>query len=355
MLDGVNRVAEDVYQEWTRRAVPRAGDLILAREAPVGNVAIIPRQLEVCLGQRTVLIRPNNEVVNAQFLTYLLLGNEIQSRISGMTQGATVGHLNVGDIRSLTLPRLPERRIQDRIADVLSAYDDLIENNTKRIKILEEMARSLYRQWFVEFRFPGHEKTKFIETEIGRVPRGWEVGQLGEVARVTMGNSPKSSTYNDHGEGLPLLNGPVEFGERFPKRVKWTTAPSRICEDGDLIVCVRGSTTGKRVKSNGVYCLGRGVCAISSGEQSFIDNLFGNEVESLLAQTSGSTFPSWSGPVLAQYPVVVPPRPLRQEFESYCAPMAALVRRLDEKIDVLRTTRDLLLPRLISGEIELPP
>ena len=97
-----------------------------------------------------------------------------------------------------------------------------------------------------------------------------------------MGLSPKGDTYNEERRGMPLVNGPVEFGERFTKQVKWTTAPSKVCKDDDLIVCVRGSTTGKYVKSDGVYCLGRGVCAISSNQQCFADQLFKHSLPALL-------------------------------------------------------------------------
>src|ERR1035437_4618190 len=135
ILDGVNRVSEDTYRAWTQREVPQPGDLILAREAPIGNVAIVPPGLQVSLGQRTVLIRVDRQKVNPQYLTYLLLGDEIQGRILSMSNGATVHHLNIKDIRELEMPPIPTPQIQDRIADTLSSYDDLIENNTQRIKI----------------------------------------------------------------------------------------------------------------------------------------------------------------------------------------------------------------------------
>jgi type I restriction enzyme S subunit len=152
MLDGVNLVSEAVYREWTRRAEPRAGDLILAREAPVGNVALVPAGLRVCLGQRTVLICPRVAVIDASFLCYFLLAPPTQEYFASVASGATVPHLNVADIRNAPLPSLPPLPIQRRIAAVLGAYDDLIENNARRIRVLEEMARTLYREWIEERR-----------------------------------------------------------------------------------------------------------------------------------------------------------------------------------------------------------
>uniref|UniRef100_UPI0025FBCC48 restriction endonuclease subunit S n=1 Tax=uncultured Nevskia sp. TaxID=228950 RepID=UPI0025FBCC48 len=180
LLDGVNRVSDETYQQWTQRMEPRAGDLILAREAPIGNVAIIPEKLKVCLGQRTVLIRPDRKRVLPEYLVYLLLGDEIQGRIRGQSNGATVHHLNMKDIRCLRLPKLPSTDDQRRIASILTAYDDLIENNTRRIAILEEMARRSYEEWFVHFRFPGHENMRMVESGIGPVPEGWRPKLLGD-------------------------------------------------------------------------------------------------------------------------------------------------------------------------------
>jgi type I restriction enzyme S subunit len=349
ILENVNRVSRETYEKWTQRAVPQYGDLIIAREAPVGNVAMVPKGLEVCLGQRTVLIRPDQTKTDPRFLTYLLLGDEVQGSIHSQTNGATVAHLNMRDIRGLKLPFLPDLPTQRKIAGILSAYDDLIENNLRRIKILEEMAQSLYREWFVHFRFPGHESAKFVDSALGQIPKGWEVKKLGQVAKIVMGLSPKGDTYNDQGDGMPLVNGPVEFSERFTKRIKWTTSPTKTCKAGDLVVCVRGSTTGKNVKSDGEYCLGRGVCSISSEHQSFVDQMFANELPTLLGMTSGSTFPSWTGPVLQSHPVISPPKTLVAEFNRLALPMSDTIQSLAFKNDNLRRARDLLLPKLLSS------
>ena len=188
LLDGVQRVSEEVYKEWTRRAVPQEGDLIMAREAPVGNVGIVLEGMKVCLGQRTVLIRPDRDEVDPAYLTYLLLSREIQGRFHALSTGSTVPHLNLSDLRSFSLPELPPLPIQRRIAGILSAYDDLIENNARRIELLEEMAQAVYREWFVEMRFPGHAEAEMRETEVlGSVPADWQVAKLKESLRPARG------------------------------------------------------------------------------------------------------------------------------------------------------------------------
>jgi type I restriction enzyme S subunit len=147
ILDGVNRVSEAIYREWSRRTIPQSGDLILAREAPVGNVAIIPTDLKVCLGQRTVLIRPDKNKVYAMFLVYLMLGDATQVKLLGHSTGAIVHHLNMTDIRNLELPRLPSLPIQHKIANFLDRktgqIDELIATEQRKIELLKEYRQSL--------------------------------------------------------------------------------------------------------------------------------------------------------------------------------------------------------------------
>ena len=157
ILDGVYRVSEDTYKEWTRRAVPEANDLVLAREAPAGNVAIIKNGQQVCLGQRTVHLRPDPNQVDPDFLCYFLLTPQQQGLLLAGETGATAKHVNMKDIRRLSLKHLPGIEVQQRIGAILSTYDELIENNRRRIQLLEEASRLLYREWYVHLRFPGHE------------------------------------------------------------------------------------------------------------------------------------------------------------------------------------------------------
>lgn len=324
--------------------VPRAG-VVIGRKGTLGTVHFIERPH---WPHDTTLWVTDFKGNDPRYAYYTLKTLQLER----FDVGSSNPTLNRNHIHTIEI-EIPPLATQRRIAGILSAYDDLIENNTKRIKILEEMARALYREWFVHFRFPGHEKVKLVDSPLGQIPEGWEVVELGDVVDLVMGNSPKGSTYNDEGIGTPLINGPVEFGPRFTKAVKWTTAPSRFAKNGDLIVCVRGSTTGRNVKSDGEYCLGRGVCAISSPHQTFADELFKAELPRFLAATSGSTFPSWSGPVLKSQKVVRPAEGTAARFEVFAAPLTEMILVLDRQIASLRETRDLLLPRLISGQLDV--
>src|SRR6266566_7446792 len=191
-LNEVKFVDAEVFAKWNRRTTPRRGDVILTREAPLGEVGMLREDDSVFLGQRLVLYRSDPQKLDNRFLLYSLRSDFLQGQIRAFGSGATVEHMRVPDAEKLLL-RLPPLRMQKRIGDILGAYDDLIENNTRRIKILEEMAQMIYREWFVNFRFPGHEKVKMIESEMGRVPAKWTVGVLEDALVLQRGFDLPSS------------------------------------------------------------------------------------------------------------------------------------------------------------------
>ena len=152
-LNEVRFVETEVFARWNRRATPRSGDVILTREAPLGEVGMLRGNDQVFLGQRLVLYRADPLQLDNRFLLYSFRFDYLQAQIKSFGSGATVEHMRVPDAEKLLL-RLPPLPIQRRIGDILAAYDNLIENNARRIKILEEMAKMIYREWFVEFPLP---------------------------------------------------------------------------------------------------------------------------------------------------------------------------------------------------------
>jgi type I restriction enzyme, S subunit len=190
-LTDVRHIAEEDFANWTKRVTPRAGDIVFTYEATLNRYAIIPDGFQGCLGRRTALIRPNPAAVNPRFLFFYFFSEDWRRTIDrNILSGATVDRIPLTTFPSFPVT-LPSRSIQDRIAETLSAYDDLIENNTRRIKILEDMAQMLYREWFVNFRFPGHESVPKVESQLGPIPKGWAVQSLGSLTSViTKGTTP---------------------------------------------------------------------------------------------------------------------------------------------------------------------
>jgi len=358
ILDGVNRVSEETYQLWTKRAVPQAGDIIMAREAPVGNAAMVPEGLKPCLGQRTLLIRPNRSKVFPAFLNYLLNGPEIQGVIHAKTNGATVAHLNMKDVRALPIPELPPLSNQRRIANILSAYDELIENNQRRIRILEDMARSLYREWFVHFRYPGHKSVPLTDSPLGQIPQGWEAKKLGDIAEDMRRNIPKGqldepqpyvglehiprrSLALDSWEiaselgsnKLAFKKGEVLFGKIRPYFHKVSIAPfDGLCSADTIVI---------RARQPEHYAIVVG--CVSSDEF----------VAHATATSNGSKMPRANWSVLEEHPVVIPTLTVARQFSAVVEPAIRQMQTLIFQTINLRRTRDLLLPRLLSGQVAL--
>ena len=248
----------------------------------------------------------------------------------------------------------PPISAQRKIAAVLSAYDDLIENNTRRIKILEDMAQTHYREWFVHFRFPGHENVPMVESPLGPIPQGWEVKQLGEMCDVLMGQSPKSEFYNETGEGLPFHQGVTDFGQRFPTDRVYCTVQKRIAEVGDILFSVR-APVGRMNVANKKIVIGRGLSAIRSrsGEQAFILQQLKDRFQEEDTMGSGTIFNAITKSDLLSIQFLKPTKSIVTNFEETAEPISLELTNLTMKNANLRQTRDLLLPKLISGKIDV--
>jgi type I restriction enzyme S subunit len=152
ILDGVNRVSEKTYNEWTRRAIPQADDLILAREAPAGNIAVIPENIKVCLGQRTVLIRPKKNKLISKFLAHLILSNDVQELLLSHSTGATVEHINMKDIRAFKIynlsPLTEQQTIVQNLEALLTETQKLEAIYQQKTNDLEELKKSILQKAF---------------------------------------------------------------------------------------------------------------------------------------------------------------------------------------------------------------
>ena len=182
----VRYVNLETYERWTRRLLPERGDVFLTREAPLGDVGRLTSDDQVFLGQRLFHYRADPKVLDSGFLAYVLQSPRVQGWIRGAGMGATVEHARVGDFHKIPIP-VPPLEGQRKLGDILSAYDDLIETNRRRIALLEETARLLYREWFVHFRFPGHEHVPLTDG----LPNGWERRTFGEIAELKYGKALK--------------------------------------------------------------------------------------------------------------------------------------------------------------------
>lgn len=348
-LENLNCVTKEVYEKWTRRGKLQKGDVIFTREAPLGEVGLVREEKNYFLGQRLVLFRANDKICDGRFLMYSLLWHDNKQAIISKGVGSTVAHLRVPECENIEI-KAPDLDIQHRIADILSAYDDLIENNQRQIKLLEEAAQRLYKEWFVDLRFPGHENTKIVDG----VPEGWNEKTLSQVADVIMGQSPKSEFYNSEKKGLPFHQGVGSYGVRFVMDDIYSTSYTRIAEPNSILFSVRAPVGRLNITKNKVV-IGRGLAAINQtdGCQSYLYYLLKNKFFKDNIVGNGSIFASVSKDELLNQKFLIPERNLMMQFEKIVSQMDKQIENLDSKNKKLIEARDRLLPKLMSGEVEV--
>jgi type I restriction enzyme, S subunit len=313
---------------------------------------------------KVVIKKPRR--IDPAFVYYLALWSDFNRELCVSASGTKILHTAPVRIEAFEFD-LPPLAEQKAIAAVLGALDDKIELNRRMNATLEVMARALFQSWFVDFdpvraKLDGLDKATaalfpaaFQDSPLGPIPKGWAVARLDDIASVMMGLSPDGDSYNSDGVGVPLINGPVEFGDYFPVKTKWTQAATRFAAEGDLIFCVRGSTTGRRVVSDGEYGIGRGVCAIRAKDKldSFLYQTINVGLERLLERTTGSVFPSLSAPDIKGFSVLKPNGDVQQLYERTTKPLVQSIQQNHRQSRTLATLRDTLLPKLMSGEVSV--
>jgi type I restriction enzyme S subunit len=360
-LAEIRHIAEEDFGNWTRRVVPRAGDIVFTYEATLNRYAIIPDGFRGCLGRRLALIRPNASKVNPRFLFFYFFGEEWRQIVSKHTlSGATVDRIPLTEFPTFEV-NLPSRPQQDRIADILSAYDDLIENNTRRIKILEEMAQMIYREWFVNFRFPGSEDNKVWETEIGSIPAGWDVVAVSTLYRTGSGGTPSRKVPEYFRGSIPwvktkeLPDGFVIDSEERITESGVKNSSAKLFPPGTVLMAMYGATIGQLgILSIEASC-NQACCAMISHIQPFgSEYLFltlKHRRNDIIGLRMGAAQQNISQEVIRNIPILKPKTEVLVRFNRLAAPVFDQIRVLTRKNVILRTTRNLLLPKLVSGEI----
>ena len=317
----------------------------------VGRVAKVKYSEKTVLNQRVGKITVNDsDDCDLDFVYYYLSQDKVKIELASKAGGAAnQANISPTDIKNLMFP-FPNIDVQRKIASVLRTYDDLIENNQKQIKLLEEAAQRLYKEWFIDLRFPGHESTPIVDG----VPEGWREQPLYQIADVVMGQSPKSEYYNQVGEGLPFHQGVGSYGNRFVSDETYSTSFTRIAEAGSILFSVRAPVGRLNLTKNKVV-IGRGLAAINHrrGAQSYLfyllkekffrDDIIGN----------GSIFASISKEELLNQKFLIPLDSLVGQFNGIAGGIDKKIDILSEQIRLLTEARNRLLPKLMSGELEV--
>lgn len=310
----------------------------------VGRVSLYNYTSKSLLNQRVAKFKPDGTRLDTIFIYYFFREFEnffnLAQKATGSASQANISTKTLNE----TIINLPPLDVQKKIAGVLGALDDKIELNNKINANLEQQAQALFKSWFVDFEPFG-----------GTMPKDWKIGKLEDVVDLIMGQSPSGNSYNEKGRGCIFFQGRAEFGFRFPTIKLFTTEPRRMARQNDILMSVRAPVGDVNVAHEDC-CIGRGLCAIRSKDnfQSFIlYTLWSVQNKLNIFNGEGTVFGSINKDSLNNLEIIVPNSNTIQKFENLCSPMDNLIRKNYEENTRLSALRDVLLPKLMSGEIDV--
>ena len=357
------------YGEFRGGTKFRNGDTLLAKITPClenGKTAFVNclQEDEIGFGSTEFIVLRAKENIDERFLYYLSISPEFRKQAISLMEG-TSGRKRVNEnalkISDFLIPDFEEQR---KIANILSAIDDKIQINNQINQELEAMAKTLYDYWFVQFDFPDQNGKPYkssggkmiYNSELKReIPEGWGVEKLEKIANITMGQSPKGTSYNEVGEGMLFFQGSTDFGWRFPVARQYTTEPSRIAEEDDILLSVR-APVGTLNIADTRCCIGRGLAAINSkvGANSYIFNVM-QDFKKLfdMINSVGTTFGSITKDDLYSLQLVYPPTELLMEFDQLVKSFDREIKNRSRQNQELNQLRDWLLPMLMNGQVKV--
>ncbi|HRR96566.1 MAG TPA: restriction endonuclease subunit S, partial [Candidatus Ratteibacteria bacterium] len=282
--------------------------------------------------------------------------NKIQILSGGTGSGKSI--FNKTSFEEYQLKIQDNYLLQQKIAAILSAYDDLIENNTRRIQILEEVAQMIYNEWFVKFRFPGYEKVRFVDSELGKIPEGWSVEKLDKYVDFEKGIEPGSSNYEQESneENLPFLRVGDLNNRSAGIFINWSLAKNKIVKEDDIVISMDGTPGIVKMGLFGCYSTGIRKLIIKTNviKKSFLYFLMLSErIQNIIKAHSKGTTILHASESIRNMNFILPDNNLMDLYDNLVSPMVKETLLLNKKNKILRQTRDLLLPKLISGELNV--
>ena len=336
VYDKIRYLSEETYQTWFR-AHPIPGDILFVNKGTPGRVCLVPDPVDFCIAQDMIALRADESKIYPKYLFAVLRSREIQQQIYNTNVGDVIPHFKKQFLDQLLIP-IPERSIQESIGDLYYVLSLKAERNKKINDNLQQQAMSLYAEMF-------------LNSSDSNVTSG----TLSDIAVITMGQSPSGSSYNEDGVGEVFYQGRAEFGFRFPKRRLFTTEPKRMAEAGDVLLSVRAPVGDLNIAYERC-CIGRGLGAIHSktGHSSFIlYTMFALRSQLDVFNGEGTVFGSINRDALNAIPIDIPSVTEIDQFEVVAHPIDELIRANYEENCRLEAIRDSLLPKLMSGEIDV--
>ena len=348
-VDKCSYISWNKYYESPEIMIFKNDILIVKTGSSYGRTALVKEvKHQMTINPQFVVLKNIN--INPIYLSYYIKSKTFQNQISSIVVGSAIPTLSQKNLANLYL-KIQGSQTQQEIAGILSSLDAKIETNNKLNEKMEEMAQAIFKSWFVDFE-PFKDKP-FHETELGMIPEGWEVGSLSDIATITMGQSPRGTSYNENGEGIIFYQGRTEFGFRFPSVRLYTTAPSRFAEVGSTLMSVR-APVGDINMALLRCCIGRGVASIKSNCDcdSYIYYLMKSLKKRFdIYNGEGTVFGSVGRDTLRGLLITIPPSSVISDFEMNISKIDLRIKTNELESQRLASLRDTLLPRLMSGEL----
>ncbi len=361
-FEKVRYVDDETLRTWFRSHL-QPNDILFVNKGTPGRVCLVPNPVNFCAAQDMIGFRCDETKINYKYLFAVLRSSEIQKTIENNHVGLVIPHFRKQDLPSLMIPmRSPKE--QEAIGNLYITLSEKIELNQRINAELESMAKTLYDYWFVQFDFP-NEKGKPYKSAGGKmvwndvlkreILLGWEVGELSDIANITMGQSPPGESYNEDGEGMIFFQGCTDFGNRFPSVRQFTTQPTRYAKAGDILLSVRAPVGTINIAKEDC-CIGRGLAALNSKDNSITYLL---EVMRNLKQVfdrrnvNGTTFGSITKDDLFSLKVLKPEKNILDQYQKIIYPTFEKQNKLELESQTLTELRDWLLPMLMNGQVKV--
>ena len=361
ILDDAHRVSEETYKEWTKRIEPKPYDIILCREAPVGDSAMILPNQKICLGQRTVLIRANKEKIYPKYLLFLLNSPNVKHELLSNSGGTHVDHLNMKDIRSLNVEIFHSYDEQKIIGDLLFNLNSLIYSKEKQNQILEKTIQTIFKSWFIDF----DGQTEFEDSKLGKIPKGWICEILDNfLERVTYGftcpmptsqDGPYMITSKDlEGDKINFMTSRKTTQQAFEKNLTDKSRPMK----NDILLSKDGTLGRLAIVGDEKICINQSVAVLRPNSR--INSYFlyyllksPQYQETMINHADGSVIQHIYITRVNQMFILVPEKSIKVQFEKICENIYKKTDLNFKKIMYHSKIRDSLLPKLMSGEIQV--
>lgn len=364
-------ISVEDYDTWMTRGIPKKGSIILTTEAPLGEIAQLKTSEKVAFAQRVIVLYGKEEVVDNDFLKYYFQSKTFQHKLVERETGTTVTGIKSKELKKIEIEIPSDIVVQKKIANILNQVDSKIDLNNQMIDTLENMASTLFKRWFVDFEFPDENGNpykssggKMIDSELREIPEGWRIGKLSDYGEVVGGGTPSKKKQEYYDDGNISWITPKDLSElkvTFIEKGKLSITEEGLKKSSAKLV-PKGTVLFSSRAPIGYMAIAKNSLTTNQGFKSIVPNekmssffiylWLKRNLEMIKNLGTGSTFKEVSGGTMKNIDTVIPKSKTVSQFDEVIVPVFKLIEKCESENSNLINTRDTLLPKLLSGEIE---